>query len=149
MLKINNYFTYKYNQFDNRKNNNYNGLNYSVPVFQSYKGCSVKDLKFKENIIKKMASFKNIDNSPVAYIKPILNKYLNNQITTEEFCSFINKESDFAKYCLSKMTNEDIKQIQQIFQKEFLFADKLNSVVLDFNNKKISNEDILKKISEI
>ena len=146
---ITNLINFNVSRFDNKNKNSYNYSYNRNTSFQSYRKILMTDLNSQDIVVKKINSLKNIEKSPVAYLKPLIEKYINNQVTTKEFISSFNKETGFAKYCLSKLSNNDINEIKNLFKEELNFADKLNALIMNIGNKDIPKQDILKKISEI
>ena len=148
-MMISNFYNNSINRIDNGNKYGYNYPCRANATFQSYRKAVMTNMDIKENIIKKMGSLGNLEKSPVAYIKPLMEKYLNNQVTTIEFINTFNKETGFAKYSLSKLSNNDINEIKKIFKNELNYADNLNLLILSLKNKDIPRQDFLTKIAEL
>ena len=148
-MMISNFYNNSINRIDNGNKYGYNYPCRANTTFQSYRKAVMTNMDTKANIIKRMGSLGNLEKSPVAYIKPLMDKYLNDQVTTKEFISTFNKQTEFAKYCLSKLSNKDIDNIKQIFKDELEYADSLNNLFSGLKNQEILKPEFLKKISEI
>ena len=147
MIGAINYSIYNNNTkpFDKKCNYYYNQLSCDTVSFQASKRGIMEHSIKKENIIEKINSYKNLEKSPVAYIKPLIEGFLNNKISATEFCNSITKEANFAKYCISKMTQKDIEAMQQTFKDEFQMADNLNNVISKYQGDDKEMIDILHK----
>lgn len=131
---INTYSNYRaFDKSFKQKYNNHNAGAVQMSQFQKY-----------IDIIK--SSYK-LQSSPVAFIVPIIEKYLSDDsITDEMFAENMLSETKKAQFMFSKMNAVDIASNQRLFNKEFLFADKVNKEIINSKQEKPLKSRIISAI---
>lgn len=123
------YTTLNVKKIDNQAGKRYN---MGICKNQVFKAKNVminpEDAKY---VMERLESYKNLDASPVKYIKELISNFLNGQIEAFEFVTSYIKKSNEAKYILSMMSADDIKTNQSLFKKELTLADKLYNSLKD------------------
>lgn len=137
-----------YNQIDNNSLKRYNsycsrnmGLQADTCSFKGVKNMIKKEEA--DQILKNLKTYKNLEDSPVSYVKPLVEKYLKGEIGEFEFMNKFMNETRMAKYNLSQMPQEDIQNNQKLFKSEFQLVDELYSNIKK-NNELPNLMDIIK-----
>lgn len=124
-------------QFDKRVSQTYNSYGclrqLSCDCFQKSFGKK-KIMNFNPQEKEQFEKFKvseNVNLSPVAYMVSILDEYFNKEITDDTFIQKLLSETKHAQFLFSRMPVAEIRSNQQLFKKEFEFADKICQLALE------------------
>lgn len=118
-------------KFDKKMAKQYNYIScnkqLSFDYFQpSFKKEKIMDInKIREIQFLKLKESKKINQSPISYVISILDDYFNKKISSTEFSERMKEETRNKQFLFSLMDPNEIKSNQQLFNKEFKFADEI------------------------
>lgn len=141
-------------KIDKSKNQNYNKIGAS----QSCSGdCFCSSMKKSDAMdneknlnqeIKKLKASEKMDASPVSFLVPLLDDFLNSKISSREFSEKVFVETKKAQFVFSHMSSKDIADNKRIFVEEFKFANGLNKFLSeDFEEEKL-RKNVLQLITD-
>ena len=91
------------------------------------------------SLLEKVQQSYSFSNRPVNYIPNLLKQYIEGKITRPKLASQYKMQTVDAQFYFRHMPEDMRKENQQIFKKEFLFADRISKLLL----KSQINDDAL------
>ena len=95
--------------------------------------------------IKKLQQSHSFSNSPVSYISDLLKQYINGDISRIVLTSQYKSQTVDAQLYFRHMPEAMRKENQQIFKKEFKFADAISKLLL---KSQVSDDALLEQLQQ-
>jgi len=95
--------------------------------------------------IKKLQQSHSFSNSPVSYIPDLLKQYINGDISRSVLASKYKSQTVDAQLYFRHMPEAIRKENQQIFKKEFKFADAISKLLL---KSQVSDDTLLEQLQQ-
>jgi len=111
------------------------------PVFEAGINMADKDIT---DYIQSLSTNK-MQKSPVAYALPLITRFLEGEISEDEFSRTFMDETEKTRFIFAHMDKEDISANQNIFRKELTFADELYKLAA---NNEATRESLLAQIEK-
>ena len=141
-------------KIDKLKNQNYNKIGASQSCGGDCFCSSIKKSDAMDNEknlnqeIKKLKASEKMDASPVSFLVPLLDDFLNSKISSREFSEKVFVETKKAQFVFSHMSSKDIADNKRIFVEEFKFADDLNKILAEEFNDEGLRKNVIQLVTD-
>ena len=88
--------------------------------------------------------YKNLELSPVSESKPILEKYIKNQIDSDEFANLYRKVFNKAVVFIHNLAEKDKEMNRTLFAKEYELSNSIIKLIKNFEHQGEGFDELLK-----